>query len=86
MKQWRDLLGRTRRQRVIRVAEILIFLAVAGVVGIWFTFGQSLLEDDRLQFFATYSWPICFLLIFVWLVLVVFDMREGLRDISDRQG
>lgn len=81
----KGLLGHTRRQRFLRAAGICDGVLILGMMVFWFAFGRSILGVDKNPMVTVYYWPICFLLIVLWFILVVLDMKEGLRDIADDQ-
>lgn len=74
------LLGQTRRQRIIRALGLVVLLAEVAMIGLLWV-----LDIRGRPGFAAYYLPALFVLPGVWLVLIVLDMREGLKQISDRE-
>ena len=79
------LLGRTRRQRVIRAAEFATSLGVVGMIVLWTIRGASPVEGGPKPFMTIYYWPTCFALVLLWTLLALMDLKEGLRAIADRK-
>lgn len=69
------LLGRTRRQRFLRIGAAAIFVIVVALMT-WVMGGGAL---------APLILPVLVVLLFVWAVLVILDLREGLRNIANRE-
>jgi hypothetical protein len=69
------LFGRTRRQKYLRIGAAAIFAVVIALMA-WVVWGGAL---------APLILPVLVLLLFVWAILAVLDLREGLRDIANRE-
>lgn len=81
MRRAGRILGRTRRQRRIRVGGIVVLLIEIAMIAL-----LGVIEIEGRPLFAAYYLPALFVLPFVWLILVVLDVREGLKEISEREG
>jgi hypothetical protein len=85
MSRLKGLLGRTPRQRILRAAELVAFLAAMGMLVFWFAVGSDFMDIEERPIVTIYYWPMFTLLLVVWLVLAILDLREGLKDIAQGQ-
>ena len=76
------LRGRTPRQSRYRLYGAVAFAIAASLVGLSVHDG-SLEENPAL---ARLYPPTFAIVLLIWAIFVVMDLREGLRHIADRQG
>lgn len=76
----RSLLGRTPRQRRLRLGELVLFVLVLLLIGLGLTGridGRPLAATLYLSTFVG--------ILILWLGLVLLDLREGLRYVVERE-